>query len=88
MQIELREYQKNILKSCLSDNTLIILPTGTGKTIIAFFVIVERLKQFPDKKIFFLAPTKPLVNQHYNNFIKIFPEYKEISISITGETHP
>lgn len=88
MQIELREYQKNILKSCLLDNTLIILPTGTGKTIIAFFVIVERLKQFPDKKIFFLAPTKPLVNQHYNNFIKIFPEYKEISISITGETHP
>ncbi|MEM4680344.1 MAG: helicase-related protein [Nanopusillaceae archaeon] len=88
MHIELREYQKNILKSCLLDNTLVILPTGTGKTLIAFFVMIERLREFPDKKIYFLAPTKPLVNQHYNNFIKFFPEYKDISICITGEIHP
>ncbi|RDD52380.1 hypothetical protein BA065_02015 [Nanoarchaeota archaeon NZ13-N] len=88
MQIVLREYQENILKSCLNGNTLIILPTGTGKTIIAFFVILKRLERYPDKKVFFLAPTKPLTQQHYNNFIKIFPEYKEKAICITGETHP
>jgi len=87
-QIVLREYQKNILKTCLEKNTLVILPTGTGKTIIAFFVILERLKQYPDKKIFFLAPTKPLTNQHYKNFIKFFPEYKERAIAITGEARP
>jgi len=83
--IELREYQKNILKSCLRENTLVILPTGTGKTIIAFFLIIERLKLFPDKKIYFLAPTKPLVTQHYNNFIKFFPELRDKSIVITGD---
>ncbi|MFZ8856341.1 MAG: DEAD/DEAH box helicase family protein [Candidatus Nanopusillus sp.] len=83
--IELREYQKNILKSCLRENTLVILPTGTGKTIIAFFLIIERLKLFPDKKIYFLAPTKPLVTQHYNNFIKFFPELRDKSIIITGD---
>jgi len=83
--IELREYQKNILESCLKENTLVILPTGTGKTIIAFFLIIERLKLFPDKKIYFLAPTKPLVTQHYNNFIKLFPELKDKSIVITGD---
>jgi Fanconi anemia group M protein len=83
--IELREYQKNILESCLRENTLVILPTGTGKTIIAFFLIIERLKLFPDKKIYFLAPTKPLVTQHYNNFIKFFPELKDKSIVITGD---
>jgi len=83
--VELREYQKNILESCLRENTLVILPTGTGKTIIAFFLIIERLKLFPDKKIYFLAPTKPLVNQHYNNFIKLFPDLKDKSIVITGD---
>jgi Fanconi anemia group M protein len=83
--IELREYQKNILESCLRENTLVILPTGTGKTIIAFFLIIERLKLFPDKKIYFLAPTKPLVTQHYNNFIKFFPELRDKSIVITGD---
>jgi len=88
MQISLREYQENILRSCLNENTLIILPTGTGKTLIAFFTIIKRFEQFPDKKAFFLAPTKPLVQQHYNNFIKFFPEYKEKAIFITGETHP
>ncbi|EOD42778.1 ERCC4-like helicase [Candidatus Nanobsidianus stetteri] len=85
--IELREYQKNILESCLRENTLVILPTGTGKTIIAFFLIIERLKLFPDKKIYFLAPTKPLVTQHYNNFIKFFPDLKDKSIVITGDIH-
>jgi len=88
MQIILREYQENILKSCLNENTLVILPTGTGKTIIAFFVIIKRFEQFPDKKAFFLAPTKPLVQQHYNNFIKLFPEYRDRSIAITGDIHP
>ena len=83
--VELREYQKNILESCLRENTLVILPTGTGKTIIAFFLIIERLKLFPDKKIYFLAPTKPLVNQHYNNFIKLFPDLKDKCIVITGD---
>jgi len=88
MQITLREYQENILKSCLNENTLVILPTGTGKTIIAFFVIIKRFEQFLDKKAFFLAPTKPLVQQHYNNFIKFFPEYRDKAIAITGEIPP
>jgi len=59
-----------------------------GKTIIAFFLIINQLKKFPDQKIFFLAPTKPLVNQHYQNFIQSFPEYRPESIVITGELRP
>lgn len=83
--IELREYQKNILKSCLEKNTLVILPTGTGKTIIAFFLIIERLRQYPDQKAFFLAPTRPLVNQHYENFKKLFPDYSNEALAIHGD---
>ncbi len=85
MQIQLREYQKNILNTCINYNTLVILPTGMGKTIIAFFLILNRLQKYPDKKIFFLAPTKPLITQHYNNFIKLFPELRDKSILITGD---
>jgi len=35
---------------------------------------VERLKSFPAKKILFLAPTKPLAEQHYQYFQKNLPE--------------
>ena len=69
--MELREYQKNILKTAKEKNTLVILPTGLGKTLIAFYLIDHRLKFYGGKALF-LAPTKPLVYQHYVNFTKLF----------------
>lgn len=39
------------------------MPTGLGKTFIAANVILNYYKWFPTGKIFFLAPTRPLVNQ-------------------------
>ncbi|MDH3365402.1 MAG: helicase-related protein [Thermoplasmata archaeon] len=61
--IELREYQANIAHAALEEPTLVVLPTGMGKTVIALSVIAEVLKT---KKgaILFMAPTKPLVEQH------------------------
>ncbi len=61
--IEDREYQDAITKSCLKRSTLVVLPTGLGKTAIAIRVIAEVLKD-RGGKILFLAPTKPLVEQH------------------------
>ncbi|KAL4439615.1 hypothetical protein ABPG74_004017 [Tetrahymena malaccensis] len=58
-----REYQYSIVKTCLSNNTLVALPTGLGKTFIAATVILNYYLWFPKGKIFFLAPTRPLVNQ-------------------------
>jgi Fanconi anemia group M protein len=69
--MELRKYQQNILAVAKEKNTLVILPTGLGKTLIAFYLIDHRLKFFGGKALF-LAPTKPLVHQHYTNFTKIF----------------
>ena len=40
--LEDRAYQSNISKSCLKQSTLVILPTGMGKTVIALRIIVER----------------------------------------------
>lgn len=44
-------------------NTLVVLPTGLGKTFIGIAVIADSLVK--GKKSVFLAPTKPLVEQHY-----------------------
>ncbi len=65
-----RLYQETILSTCNEKNTLVVLPTGMGKTSIALMLAVQRLKNFPTSKILFLAPTKPLVDQHKETFQK------------------
>ena len=81
--IEKRDYQINIAKSCMEKSTLVVLPTGMGKTIVALLVIAEKIKE---GKVLFLAPTKPLVEQHYN-FLKNFLLEDSITI-FTGEVPP
>jgi len=63
MSKSFREYQFNMVETCLFYNTLVCLPTGLGKTFVAANVILNYYNWFPDGKIFFLAPTRPLVNQ-------------------------
>lgn len=81
-----RAYQLAIARSALSKgNTLVVLPTGLGKTLVAFLVIQEQAEK---GRIFFLAPTKPLVRQHQQSFLQLtsFPE--EDTALITGEITP
>jgi len=61
--IEDRTYQANIARACLERSTLVVLPTGMGKTVIAARVIAEALRT-RGGRVLFLAPTKPLVEQH------------------------
>lgn len=49
-------------KGCLSDNTLVILPTGLGKTVVALYVAACVLER--GRKVLMVAPTKPLTDQH------------------------
>ena len=78
---ERREYQERIAKTSLRENTLIILPTGLGKAVIAAMVAVERLRTFPDGRILALAPTKPLVEQHCMRFKEFLNRGKVQSVS-------
>ena len=81
-----RAYQSAIAASTLRNgNTLVVLPTGLGKTLIAFLVMGEQVEK---GRIFFLAPTKPLVRQHHTTFLSMcnFPE--EETALITGEISP
>jgi len=80
-----REYQSSIFETAKDFNTLVVLPTGTGKTMIAFLLAKHRIESFPGSKILFLAPTKPLVEQHYRYFTENLPGlYAELQI-LTGK---
>jgi ERCC4-related helicase len=58
-----RDYQLNICKECLFKNTLVALPTGLGKTLIASVVMFNYYEWFPYGIVIFMAPTRPLVTQ-------------------------
>ena len=63
-----RTYQETILDTAIRANTLICLPTGRGKTKTALLVAIHRLNNFPNSKIIFLTPTKPLASQITEEF--------------------
>lgn len=78
-----RLYQQTILNTAIRANTLICLPTGRGKTKTALLVAVHRLNNFPQSKVIFLTPTKPLaaqIAQEFKNNSTITPVH-----SFTGE---
>jgi Fanconi anemia group M protein len=82
-----REYQNKIFETCIKKNCLVVLPTGLGKTLIALMLTIERMKQFPGEKVVFLAPTKPLAEQHLNYFKKHLPELFGQMELFTGEVN-
>src|SRR3989344_7081766 len=68
--IQPRDFQLSILETCKNNNTLVVLPTGIGKTLLAVLLGLERLNKFPESKILIISPTKPLSNQHIETFKK------------------
>lgn len=62
--IEARDYQLNLARAALATNTLVVVPTGLGKTVVAGLVIAERLRQ-GGRKVLVVAPTRPLAVQHH-----------------------
>ncbi|CAH0474759.1 unnamed protein product [Peronospora belbahrii] len=77
----IREYQLTIAEKALYHNTLVSLPTGLGKTLVAAVVMYNFYQWFPTGKIVFMAPTKPLVAQQ----IKACHEIMGIPLSDTAE---
>jgi Fanconi anemia group M protein len=80
--IEVRDYQINLAQQAKTENSLVVLPTGLGKTTIALHVIADYLSKRKGG-ILFLAPTRVLVNQHYE-FLKKTVRLDDITL-ITGE---
>ena len=81
-----RKYQSEIFETCKDKDCLVVLPTGTGKTMIALMMTIERFKKFPLEKILILAPTRPLIEQHFESFKESLPEdWADIQL-FTGKT--
>ena len=91
--IESREYQLSIAMRALDANTMVILPTGLGKTAVALLVAASRLYN-EGGRVLMLAPTKPLVEQHLRFFERYLlaksPEGSELSpfVMFTGDAPP
>lgn len=83
-----RQYQENIANSCKNKNSLVVLPTGLGKTIVGILLISSALKKYSKGKIIILAPTRPLVIQHKSSCEKFLDIDAEKIISFTGKISP
>ena len=82
--IEARAYQLKALNNILHSSTLLVLPTGMGKTPIELMAVADKIYQSPNKKVIFLAPTNPLLAQHYKDAIKFLNIPEESIIMING----
>jgi len=91
--IESREYQLSIAMRALDANTMVILPTGLGKTAVALLVAASRLYN-EGGRILMLAPTKPLVEQHlryFEKYLVVKPQEGSSAspfVMFTGEAPP
>ena len=79
--LTLRLYQQAILDTAIESNTIALLPTGSGKTLIACHLILSRIRHLRlakrkylsdenrnKKLIIFIAPTKVLLTQQLSYF--------------------
>ena len=67
--------QQTSLATAAEKNTLVVLPTGMGKTNIFLMLVAQRIKQYPNSKVLFIGPTKPLIEQ----YMGVFKEHFEIN---------
>ncbi|MGB7572137.1 MAG: DEAD/DEAH box helicase [Methanothrix sp.] len=82
--VEKRLFQMDLASQALQASSLIVVPTGLGKTVIALMVLLARM----DKgKVLFLAPTKPLVDQHASFLQRVLRD-RDAVVMMTGERTP
>jgi ERCC4-related helicase len=89
-QLEDRAYQAAIAEAAARENTLVVLPTGLGKTAIALRVMAACRRARPGDSILFLAPTRPLVVQHAESVRRVLdvPEPVVLTGAIPPEKRP
>src|SRR3989338_9999930 len=92
--IQLRPYQLEAAKGALEKgNTLVVMPTALGKTLVAVIVIarmlfLERSGGIRKGKNLFLAPTKPLAIQQKSRLQETLDISEEETCVLTGEVAP
>ncbi|MFW5704579.1 MAG: ERCC4 domain-containing protein [Nanoarchaeota archaeon] len=83
-----RTYQQSIFANSMDKNSLVVLPTGLGKTVIALMLCVYYYNK-TNRKVLFLAPTKPLVEQQKKSFEDFFENKDDFVFEVlTGQVSP
>ncbi|WP_298669905.1 DEAD/DEAH box helicase [uncultured Methanofollis sp.] len=85
--LEERRYQLAIALKAMDAHTMVVLPTGLGKTAIALIVAASRLYR-EGGRLLVLAPTKPLVEQHLRYFSERLALPEGACAIFTGATGP
>lgn len=84
-----RQYQDNIVQKCQGKNSLVVLPTGLGKTIVGILLAADALNKYKNHgKILILAPTRPLVAQHEQSCAEFLDVEEEKIVRLTGKISP
>ena len=84
----IRDYQFNIVRKALFNNTLVCLPTGLGKTFVAAVVMYNYYRWYPNGKVIFMAPTKPLVAQQIQACHEVTGIPSDDTSEMTGAMQP
>ena len=87
--VKLRDYQMLLFEKSKGKNSIIYLPTGTGKTMVAITAMYYTLcKEGEERKVVFLANTIQLVKQQAEsikkNLLKIIKD-EETAKELRGE---
>ncbi|MEI7961933.1 MAG: DEAD/DEAH box helicase, partial [archaeon] len=86
-KIEARLYQEVLVTRIIDKgNTLVVAPTALGKTVVAVMLAAYAMEKNPEKRILFMAPTKPLAVQHEKSFKGFLTIPEDEIVSITGTT--
>ena len=85
--IKYRQYQEDIVNRTLYKNSLVVIPTSLGKTIVALLVCLDILLNWKKSKVLILAPTRPLVFQHFELFKKN-TFLSDQCVALTGKIGP
>lgn len=78
--IKLRPYQEEAISSTMrymEENDgypLIVLPTGTGKSVVIAEFCRSTLKEWPDTKILVVTHVRELIKQNYDELKTLWPE--------------
>lgn len=86
--IDHRLYQTNIVNSSRGKNSMVILPTSLGKTIISALLSADVLYNFKTMRVLVMAPTRPLVLQHMFSFSSVLKILNNQKIFVTGQIPP
>jgi ERCC4-related helicase/ERCC4-type nuclease len=85
--IEARAYQLESLKTALGGSTLMVMPTGFGKTAVQWMMMAEHIRRGADK-ILLIAPTTGLVDQQWRMAKERLAVDESTLVKYTGDTSP